>query len=210
MEKKLFENDFKLKLDKNFEKQSKYFDFELYVLSELGTLIFEINKCLILELNRASITLTNNLLERLLKLALIYNEVGIEPIPLETWEKVFTTPNEKYGTIQLGNSIELCKKFGLITIEEKTFLFDTIRELMRNGFSHYDTSKILENLPDESPFFSGSFSNPTELKHININQKVIPIFQSLQVEQFAKRNSISYFVYVFNLVKKIDDRLKAK
>ena len=210
MEKKVFEDDFLLKLNKNFERQSQYFDFEFYVLSELGTSIFEINKCLILEFYRASITLTNNVLERLLKLALIYNEVGIEPKPLDNWNEIFVEPNKKYGTIQLGNSIELCKKLGLLTAEEKTFLFDTIRELMRNGFSHYDTSKILENIPEETTFFSGSFSNPTELSEVKMNQKVIPIFQSLQVENFAKQNALFYFDYVFKLIKSIEERLKSK
>lgn len=128
MQKKLFEDDFLLKLTNNFDRQSKYFDFEFYVFSELGTSVFEINKCLILELFRASITLTNNVLERLLKLALIYNEVGIGPKPTENWNEIFKEPNKKYGSLQLGNSMELCKKFGLLTDDEHIFLFDTIRE----------------------------------------------------------------------------------
>ena len=210
MEKQLFEKDFLLKLNNNFDKQSKYFDFEFYVFTELGTSIFEINKCLILELYGASITLTNNVLERLLKLALIYNEAGAEPKHVENWNEVFLEPNRKYSSLHLANSIDLCKKFELITDEEKTFLFDTVRELMRNGFSHYDTNKILENISDDTTFFSGSFANPTSLTPISLNQKVIPLFQSLQVENFAKQNAIFYFDYVFNLINKIDDRLKNK
>ena len=210
MEKQLFEKDFLLKLNNNFDKQSKYFDFEFYVFTELGTSIFEINKCLILELYGASITLTNNVLERLLKLALIYNEAGAEPKHVENWNEVFLEPNRKYSSLHLANSIDLCKKFELITDEEKTFLFDTVRKLMRNGFSHYDTNKILENISDDTTFFSGSFANPTSLTPISLNQKVIPLFQSLQVENFAKQNAIFYFDYVFNLINKIDDRLKNK
>ncbi|SFW36676.1 hypothetical protein [Cellulophaga fucicola] len=211
MEKEIFENSFIDKLNNNFPVFAKYFDFNLKVFCEFNTLIFEINKCLILELDRASITLTNNLLERLLKLALINNETGIGPLPFEKWNDVFSGPNEKYGSIPLGNSIEKCKKLELITAEEKTFLFDTIRELMRNGFSHADSSKILSDLPDETKMFQGSFTNPNEdLKEVSVNQKITPTFQALQMESFAKENAKPYFDFVFNLIFRMEERLIKK
>ena len=211
MEKKLFEKDFTEKLDKNFPELEKYFDFNLEIFCEFNTLIFEINKCLILELNRATITLTNNLLERLLKLALINNDVGIGQIPIEQWNSVFEEPNKNYSSIPLGNSIEKCKKLGLISDKEKKFLFDIIRELMRNGFSHADSSKILSSLPDNSTMFQGSFTNPNEdLKKVRINQKIIPTFQALHMEHFAKENAKHYFDFVFHLIFRIEKRLMEK
>ncbi len=210
MKKELFEKAFIDSLNKNFQSFSKYFDFEFYVFNELGGSIFEINKCLILEFYRASITLTNNLLERLLKLALIYNEAGIGPKPVETWGAIFEEPNKKYSSIALGNSIEKCRKLNLITDDEKTFLFDTIREFMRNGFSHADSTKILDGIPDETTMFQGSFSNPKEIKPVTVNQKVIPFIQAIHIENFAKGNAVNYFDYVFELTKNIDKRLKDK
>ncbi|SEL53585.1 hypothetical protein SAMN04487910_2748 [Aquimarina amphilecti] len=211
MEKEIFEKSFIEKLNNNFPVFAKYFDFNLKVFCEFNTLIFEINKCLILELNRASITLTNNLLERLLKLALINNETGIGPLPIEKWNDVFSEPNKKYGSIPLGNSIEKCKKLELITTDEKTFLFDTIRQLMRNGFSHADSSKILSDLPDESKMFQGSLINPNEdLKEVRVNQKIIPTFQALQMERFANENAKPYFDFVFKLIFRIEKRLLEK
>ncbi|MDD2388076.1 MAG: hypothetical protein PHP52_14975 [Bacteroidales bacterium] len=210
MKKEIFEKAFADGLNKNFDNYSKFFDFEFYVYPELGTIIFEINKCLILEFNRAALTLTNHLLERVLKLALIKNETGIGPIPVETWESVFSKHNKIFSSIKLGNSIEKCKNEGLITDDEKIYLFDTIRNLMRNGFSHADPSIVLDKLPDESTFFEGTFSNPTELKKVNLNQKIIPIFQSIQMENFANENAFPYFEYVFILIKNIDMRLKEK
>jgi len=207
MEKGLFEKAFIDNLNKNFQSRSKYFDFEFYVFSELGGTVFEINKCLILEFYRASITLTNNLLERLLKLSLIYNEAGIGPTPVETWGITFEEPNKKHSSIPLGNSIEKCKKLDLITENEKVYLFDTIRELMRNGFSHADSTKILNGIPDETAMFQGSFSNPTEIKPVTVNQKIIPFMQAIHIENFAKENAANYFEYVFELIKKIDQRL---
>lgn len=208
MEKKVFRESFIKKLDENFPAQSKYFEFNLHVFCEFNTLIFEINKCIILELNRATITLTNHLLERLLKLALIKNETGIDPIPIENWNEIFEEPNRKYNSIPLGNSIELCKKFELITDIEKEYLFTTIRELMRNGFSHSDSSKILKDLPDDSVMYEGDISNPEkELKEVKINQKIMPVFQALQMQNFANENAKSYFDYVFDLIFRIEQRL---
>lgn len=211
MEKNKFEKSFIENLNKNFPKFSKYFEFRLAVFCEFNTLIFEINKCLILELDRAAITLTNHMLERLLKLALIYNEVGIGPIEINKWSETFEEPNTNFGAIDLGNSIEKCKKNGLITDTEKTYLFDTIRVLLRNGFSHADSSNILAGLPDQTIMYQGSLTNPHEgLKEVFINQKTMPTFQAIQMKEFAKNSSHPYFDFVFNLIFKIEKRLKDK
>jgi len=211
MNKEVFAKQFTEKLDKNFPELSKYFEFKLQIFSEFNALIFELNKCLILELNRASITLTNNLLERLLKIALIYEEAGFGPTPLEQWNDKFGESNQKYTSIALGNSIEKCKKNGLITAKEKDILFDTIRELMRNGFSHADSSKILADFPDETTMYVGNLTRPTDkLKEVSVNQKIIPAFQAIQMESFAQENAKPYFIFVFNLIFKIENRLIEK
>ena len=75
MDKKIFEKNFIECLNKNFDIFNKYFDYKYSIFFELSTQIFQITKCLILEMDFAAITLTNNLLERLLKNALIYNQV---------------------------------------------------------------------------------------------------------------------------------------
>jgi hypothetical protein len=210
MEKGLFEKAFNDNLNKNFEKYSKYFDFKLFVLTDLGTVIFEINKCLILELNRAAITLTNFLLERGLKLALIYNEAGVGPKPVENWTEIFSGPSKKYNIINLSTSIDQCRKVGLLTQVEKDYLYDTIRVLMRNGFAHADPSQIIKNIPDETPVFVGRLDNPGEIQKINLDQKVIPTFQSLQMDNFAKEIASKYFDSIYNLMINIDGRLKSK
>jgi hypothetical protein len=177
------------------------------VFSEFSTLIFEINKCLILELNRAAITLTNNLIERLLKLALIKSETGLGPFPIEDWDKIYRPPTEKYKSYTLGNSIEKCKKLDLIETEEKNLLFDSIREMVRNGFSHADFDKVLIDYPDEIKMYQGSFSNPSELKEVKINQKLNPDIQAFQVENFAKDYAKPYFDFAFNLIFRVEKRL---
>lgn len=211
MENEQFQKEFTEKIEKNFSELSKYYDFNLKVFCEFNTLIFEINNCLLIELNRASITLTNHLLERLLKLALINNETGIGPIEFEKLNEVFQKPNEKYGHIDLANSIELCKKEKLISDKEKDFLFNIIRVLMRNGFSHADSSKILETFPNETKMYQGDFtSSQVELKKVGINQKIIPTFQAIHMENFAKDNAKKYFDFVFHLIFRIENKLIEK
>ncbi len=208
----VFEKNLADCLEKNYSKFSKYFEFKTKVFRfrELELLIFQVNKCLILDLHSASITLTNHILERLLKLGLIYDEAGIGVIPVEKWSSVYMEPNRKYSNIPLGNSIELCRKFELITIEEKGFLFDIIRDLMRNVFSHSDLSKILAGLPNETFAIHGNFSGHGEFNQINLNQKVIPFLQAVNMENFAKENASHYFDYVFNLIDKIENRIIEK
>jgi hypothetical protein len=207
MDIKPIEEDLIAKLNKNFSDFEKYFNPKIEIFFELKTLIYEINYCIILEFYRASITLTNHLLERLLKLALIYNEIGIGPIPTDQWNSIFEKPHKKFSSIDLSNSIELCKKFGLISDHEKQFLFGTIRELMRNGFSHADSSKILASLPDNSRAFTASLHDPTNLKEVSLNQKIIPFLQELQMENFAKETAKDYFDFVFNLLFMIEKKI---
>lgn len=204
----MFEKNFLEHLNKNFDHYSKYFVFEYQVFYEFRPVVYQISKCLILELDYAVITLTNHLLERLLKLALISKAVGIKPIPKENWNTVFAGPQIQYGSLNLGNSIELCKKENLIDATEKDFLFEIVRELMRNGFSHADPGKVLSSLPDEISMFEGSFSElSTPLKEIKLNPKIIPPLQWIGMEQFAKTNASSYFDFVFKLIEKIETRL---
>jgi hypothetical protein len=210
MEKEIFEKAFVDSLNKNFARRSKYYDFKFLVFHELRGLVFEINNCLILEFHRATITLTNNLLERLLKLTLIYSEAGIGPKPAEDWGTIFEEPNRKYSSIPLGNSIEKCRKLDLITEQEKIFLFDKIRELMRNGFSHADSNKILEGVPAETTMYQASFANPTEIKPVTVKQTVVPFIQAVHIENFAKANAEYYFDFVLELMGRIENRLTDK
>jgi hypothetical protein len=56
----------------------------------------------------------------------------------------------------LANSIELCKKENLIDSEERDFLFQFVRETLRNGFSHGDATKILSELSDETKYYQAN------------------------------------------------------
>ena len=208
MNREIFEENFIQLLKQNFENNSKYFNSNYQIFFEFNTLVFEINKCLILELDRAAITLTNYFLERLLKLALIYNEIGIDGIEIEKWDEVLSPAISKFDNIKLGNSIEQCKKHNLINSSEKDYLWNIIRDLIRNGFSHAESNKILSELPNERKVYKGSLYDNSEIEKVTINQKLIPEIQALLIENFAKANSQSYFDFVYNLSHNIEKRIK--
>ena len=192
----------------NLDEFQKYFDYEYNVFFELKTTIVEVSHCLMLEFYKSSITLTNHLLERLLKLALIKKEVGIGAIPIDQWNMIFEEANRKYSSFALGTSIDQCRKQNIITQDERNYLFDTIREQLRNGFGHGDTSKVLCDLPDQTVVFHGSLSKPYELREVKLNQKIIPSMQSPLIDEFSKGNALYYFQFVFELMGSIEIRLK--
>lgn len=197
-------------IEKNFTELSSYLDIKIRIFSELRPLLLEVCKCLILEFHQAAITLTNNILERLLKLALVYNLTGIEPIRLHDWNMVFIGPTSQYGTLTMFNSIVECLNCELITKSESDYLSGTIKALIRNGFSHADASKILANVPETATLVISKLNAPTEIEAVNLNQKQIPMTQAILINNFATENSESYFVYVMDLLLNIEKRLMIK
>ena len=209
MEKVVLKQNIQDCLERNYPKLVEYSNVKIEVFFELKPLIDEVVKCLMLEYYIASITLINNILERLLKLALIYNETGYGPIPINDWSSTFEKPNKKYGSMTLHQSIIECEKRNLISTEQQRFLSDKIKELMRNGFSHADANKILSNHPDEAEFFYVKLANNQQEK-ISLNQKNIPPLQAILVYNFAKENSEIYLKYILTLLKNIETQLSNK
>ena len=193
-------------LERNLSFNTKYFNYEYKVFYELEPVVHEIGKCLILKLNYAAIAVTNHLLERLLKLALIHKSVGIGPKSLQQLNSIFADPAQKYRSLSLGNSIEQCKKENLLDSEEKDFLFKFVREIMRNGFSHGDPEKVLSEMPDEKKYYHTIPEN-TEWVETTLNPKLIPQLQATHMESFANENAIPYSDYIFQLMQKIESRL---
>jgi hypothetical protein len=154
--------------------------------------------------------LTNNLLERLLKLALINNKVGLGAIPVEKWDSVFSETDKLFGSLNMWQTIVECTKEKLITNVETELLDKSIRDQIRNGFSHADSNKILVNVPDKTKGFIGNLSGELDLKQVEFNQKIFPASQSILIDNFAKTNASSYFEFVFSLLVKIESRLIEK
>ena len=193
---------------KNFEEFEKYFQLECKIFYELESVIFEINNCLILELNRAALTLTNFLLERLLKITLIYNEAGFGPLDTKKWNLVYATPHKKYNKLNFSQTIEKCRKLGLIDDGERKYLDEIARNLIRNCFSHADSTKITDKLPKHMLAYQSSFDNPTKIEEITFERAIIPTFQAEIMRDFAKINAKIYFKFAYNLIPNIEKKLE--
>jgi hypothetical protein len=210
MEKIILEKTVKGNIDNNFDRFSKYLNNDYQVFNELKYSVEEVAKCLILEFDIAAITLTNNILVRLLKLSLIYNEVGVKSVSIEKWNSFFNEPNRKYGSLSLGKVIELCQKHDLITKSEKDYLTDSVNKLIINGYSSADTSKMLEIATDERVESQRNHEDSPELEKSVLKHKIIPPLQSIQIENFTKANASRYFEFVFELIGNIEKRLIEK
>jgi hypothetical protein len=172
------------RVDSNFDRNVKYFEHEYKVFFELETFVHEIAKCQTLALNYATITATNHFLERLLKLALIHKSAGVGLKSFHQLNEIYLAPAKKYGSLTMANSIKECEKENLIDSEEKDFLFNYVRETIRNGFSHSDAEKILSQLPDEKTYYRPN-SEKTGWDETIFNPKIIPQIQAAHMESFA-------------------------
>jgi hypothetical protein len=153
MMQQIFKQDFIDAVERNYLLNEKYFSYQNKVFYGFETRIREIGKCLILNLNYATITLTNHLLERLLKLALIEKAIGLQLKPIHKLTEIYSGPSKKYGSLTMGSSIDQCKKECLINAEDREFLFVFVRETLRNGFSHADAQKVLSKMKDETQYY---------------------------------------------------------
>lgn len=195
-------------LNENFDNLKEYLSFyTITIFRELESNIFQNIQCLIINAYSASITLTNHILERLLKLALIQNDIGLEPIKIKNWNNTFEKTH-KYSKMVLSDTIENCHKFNLISDSQKEYLTD-IRGNLRNGFSHYDPTKILVDNEETSKIHFPN-EKPEDSFDIEVNMKQIPVLQNYYVRKFAKENAIVYFDFVFHLIRSIEKKLQQK
>lgn len=97
-------------------------------------------------LNQAAITLTNHLLENLLKTTLIAH-YSKDKFPKNSEGKVeeliemTREAREKYGDMALGNCINAIRSAGLIDKDQQKSLHE-LRDFFRNAFGHADKEKI--------------------------------------------------------------------
>ncbi|MDX9694991.1 MAG: DUF4145 domain-containing protein [Bacteroidales bacterium] len=190
-------------VEKNYIRIRKSYLNE-YGLPELDPIRHEICKCLVLGLYQASITLTNHLIEKYLKFALIYKEKKKEEkIVFEEMDLFFLEAKKKYGNKDLGNTINLCKRENIINKKQKDTLHE-IRETFRNAYSHADMDKTFQDLkiPLQIVYFDNKTQNivqESELKEFKISD--IPLIHGVAQWVLAKRTSFNYFEYIDDLIR---------
>lgn len=143
----MFKVRFNNSVDKNFEMLKEFYEHNLMQMCEMTSLKNEILNCLLLELYQASIFSTNHFLERIIKVSLIkyhtreYNYSQIEEYTIKSNEA-----QKKFDSLKLFESLKLAFEYQLISPEEHTYL-STIKNSLRNPYSHAEISKINVNSP---------------------------------------------------------------
>lgn len=209
LNKSILKKEFEEGLRENFDRL-KYFlrETRFYYFLELQSNIWQIVQCLITKSYSASITLTNHVLERTFKLALIQNEAGVSPVDFRSWNETYR-PTHKYSSWDLIKTIAECEKLGLITSLQQETLTEYRRSL-RNGFSHYDPSAILRSDDDIKEMVMHDIKDNSKNQTWSINFKEIPMLQHHYVEKFAEENAQFYFEYVFGIIQHIERQFKQR
>jgi len=212
MSKDIFINSYKKKIDKNYYKLKPIFDDNLFILSALNAIKYEVINCLMINQYISSIMSTNHMVERMLKLALIEREIyGLKlssnnDILYKKLNKAYTS----YDKLTLSQSVNKMFDKKLINKDEYHYINNTIRDNIRNAFSHAEMEKINIGKPSKIDSYMGEFS---KLKNHNINlDKVdlstqIPAIQSLIQKDKCSEIAMPYFENVYEIAKNIDTRL---
>lgn len=123
--------------------------FTHYDWPDFDTLRHEICLCIMFGLCQSAITLTNHLLESVLKKSLIYisgkdvnqSEKDVEGNAITSLEEKYADGIKKYNGLNLYDTINLSRKLELIT-ENQMKVLHAHRENFRNAFGHGDIKKI--------------------------------------------------------------------
>lgn len=205
------------KILNNADKIVPFQEYNFYLFSELKGLVFEITNCIMLDINQASICLTNHLLERTMKLSLIKYDMGKIKIGNPEFVNKIHSAYIKYDNLLLWETIKLAYEKEIINEGEQNLL-KNLKGKYRNPFSHANSTKILPaKLVNES--FTGykcnieeGIKNLAEGKPIPIEEISISSLTTVQEIQnsLSDCNAFDYFKKVFDIMKSIDDRYKIK
>jgi hypothetical protein len=187
-----------------------------YKLPELQTIKHQVCHCIIMGFYIASITLTNHLLEKFLKISLIYNDAKKkkrnDDIKFDLVNKIAES-NKKYDSNNLFDNINLSFDLGLITKEQKEKLLE-MKNLFRNPYSHSDRRGI----------YKDTESNITEVKGEENADKVIngdesdlpkrdekifnlPFADFIFIHEFSRVNSIPFLQELDGIIRDVEEKL---
>lgn len=185
-----------------------------YGLPELDPLRYEITLCLTFGLYQAAITLTNHLLESLLKYALIYHHAlqkqqerqRIEGHAVEALIEWLSEGKNLYADKNLDDNINRACTLGLITKEQKNKLHD-IQQTFRNAYGHADKGKTFgeATVPVEAVHFTGERVVRDGKKEVRLADLLI--FQGIFQVIYAEKDAVPYYLYIDSLARQIIAKL---
>ncbi len=187
---------------------------EKYDWSLLDPLRHEICICIMFGLCQAGITLTNHLLESLLKNALIIKHAkNIKQTKGEIKGRIITSLEEKYKEAiklydnkNLNHNINRAFTVGLITKEQKKDLHD-FRNRFRNAYSHASKNKTFEGatVPVTGINLNEGRIETDESKNVNIAGFLVG--QGIFQWKISQELGPQYFLYIDSLVRQIKNKI---
>lgn len=198
----------------NYNTIAEAFENE-YGWPEVDSVRSEVCKCLICGLHQAAITLTNHLLESVLKKALIIEESAKNKTAHSDITNVFDDATEKYANKNLDFTINQACRKGLINKEEKNILHG-FREQYRNAFSHADPQKTFsgvsipatifttKDLDNPEEFFKRAF---TDKPNVILSAENNVIIQGLMQSSKAEDEAMDYFLTTDGMIRNLCSRL---
>lgn len=182
-----------------------------YEWPEMDTLRHEVSLCLIFGFYQAAMTLTNHMLESLLKFSLSYKYV-FENQPekeskvdrsIASLIKELKPGFEKYDDKTLYLTIEEAFKVRIINEKRKNQLHK-YRQLLRNAYSHAEKNKIHQDVkvPVRSLHLDeeGKFQVDPETEHKITD---LPFIHGIAQVKHAEVNAPPYFINVDSLTREI-------
>lgn len=189
----------------NYDRYKKYlFESNLFMFKDLEGNIKESVNCLIIGSFIASITNTNLILERAIKLALIqYESGGFSDYSDEKIIEKYIKADKEYSGKSLDKNIQRCIKYNILNSDESSEL-KAYKLKFRDGFSHFTPKNILkgENNLTSIPLDS---QNSKMGKHLKM-----PIYQSIEVKIFARKNAEKHLKYVLEIINHLQYKVLEK
>ena len=188
-----------------------------YDFPELDPVRHEIALCLIFGLHQAAITLTNHLLESLLKYSLIYDhaikhqpKTHPPPVAAGRYLVEWLRPAKRlYADKELHFTIDRACTVGLITKVQKKRLHK-IRQDFRNAFSHADTDKTFRDISTRVTAVhvqDGRIATKTAEEVLIAD---LLIGQGFFQVTHAQKNAVPYFLYIDSLAREMREKVFSK
>jgi len=181
-----------------------------YGLPELDLIRHEICLCLILGLDQAALTLTNHLLESLLKYALIYYEAdrttAKRRVPkgqaVQSLVELTAPALRKYGDKDLSHNINSACRVGLITKDQKKELH-RYREIFRNAWSHSDKNKTFGSASVEVRALRIEGGKLVSDSDGQVPISDLLMFHGIAQVMVARENALPYFLQIDGIARQV-------
>lgn len=176
----------------------------LNVLSSLSSDIQEICDCFFLKKYMAALTLTNLLLETMVKLTLVYHETDGRTLDDGyEFENIYAYELNKYDSKNLGENIKALYKKGIITADGRDRLLD-LKDLFRNPYSHGSNNQYIESAT--TTIYKGQLgSNKIEECKISVTGNPDILLDARRT--FVKQNGLGYFTELITYIEILDKQL---